>query len=369
MKLNILFYILLTFSSLAQAQLTINSSSMAVQPGTIVNTTTDLNINASRGLGSGILILSGQDQAITTANDLIIAGLGIAGGGIKTINGNVAISNGLQFVNGIIDVPQSSNLLIEGSATIEGYSETLYINGKLNREQNGSDLFFPIGKNGTYTPVRLSDVSGSGAIIALESFNEPITDITPPITVGTNYSQNWYWDLSVRDDASTFNSARITLPILEDDIAILSGENYKPVVLHKDFEGLTMNLDNSSLSAFSSDDYAQAGVSAGIGSYFLGFELLTNPRIHNIITPNDDGTNDFLIIDNLSLYPDNEVVLIDRYGVEVYAQENYVSPNSRSGIGEDFSFLPPGNYICILKYRDLQTMAELTAKQTISVIK
>ena len=64
-------------------------------------------------------------------------------------------------------------------------------------------------------------------------------------------------------------------------------------------------------------------------------------------------------------------MLVDRYGVEVYSAENYVSPNSGSGLGEgeDFSFLPPGNYICILKYIDNQTQAELTAKQTLSVIK
>ena len=180
MKFKFLTSILLTISLLAQAQLTINSSSMAVEPGTIVNTTADVNVNLSRGLGSSVLLLSGQDQALSASEDLIVAGLGIAGGGVKTINGNVAISTRLQFANGIISVPESSNLVLGANSEILGYASSNYINGRLIREQLDGTMVYPIGKNGTFTPVTISGVSGSGAFIAMEAFNEPVAGVTPP---------------------------------------------------------------------------------------------------------------------------------------------------------------------------------------------
>lgn len=371
MKFIFLTFILLTISVLAQAQLTINATSMAVAGGTLINTTADVNINASRGMGGAVLLLSGQNQALSSSNDLVIAALGIGGGGVKTINGNVGISNTLRFVNGIVDVPDGSNLVIGTNGTVSDYSAISYVNGRLNRDQTAEAMVFPVGKDGTFTPVTLTGVTDVGAVISIEAFNEPITGVTPPDNIGDNYSQNWFWELTDRVSATSFTAATITLPILTDDRGALDGDNYKPVVLHKDFEELTMNLDNVSLAANITDSLATAIMPAGVGAYFLGFELLTNPLIHNIITPNDDGVNDFLTIDNLSLYPKNQVTLIDRYGVEVYSSEDYVSPNSNSGLGdgEDFSFLSPGNYICILKYFDNQTGAQLTAKQTLSVIK
>lgn len=370
MKFKILISILLCFSALAQAQLTINSSTMSVSAGTIVSTNTDVIVQQGR-LGGIALVLSGQDQSINSTSDLTLAGLGIAGGGIKTINGNVGIGAQFRLLNGIVDIPVTSNLILGASAAVSDYSEISYVNGRLNREQTAGEMIYPIGKLGTYTPITLSGVNGTGAIIAIEAFNDLITGVTPPDNIGNNYSQAWYWDLTVRNDPASFSSATITLPILDDDRSILSGDNYKPVVLHKDVEGMTLNLDNMSLAPNINDASVTAVMPAGVGSYFLGFEFLTTPIIHNIITPNDDGTNDYLTIDNLSLYPTNSVTLIDRYGVEVYSIENYVSPHSNSAVGEgeDFSFLPPGNYICILKYFDELQQAELTAKQTLSVIK
>ncbi|RZK29521.1 MAG: gliding motility-associated C-terminal domain-containing protein, partial [Hymenobacter sp.] len=44
---------------------------------------------------------------------------------------------------------------------------------------------------------------------------------------------------------------------------------------------------------------------------------------YNIITPNGDGQNDVLIIDNVTLYPGNSLSIFNRWGREVYATTNY----------------------------------------------
>jgi gliding motility-associated-like protein len=51
------------------------------------------------------------------------------------------------------------------------------------------------------------------------------------------------------------------------------------------------------------------------------FEGLT--KTYNIITPNRDGQNDVLVIDNIQLYPGNTFTVFNRWGREVYKTTNY----------------------------------------------
>ena len=44
---------------------------------------------------------------------------------------------------------------------------------------------------------------------------------------------------------------------------------------------------------------------------------------HNILTPNGDGKNDKWVVENLDLYPINEVVIFDKLGKVVYSQKSY----------------------------------------------
>ena len=46
-------------------------------------------------------------------------------------------------------------------------------------------------------------------------------------------------------------------------------------------------------------------------------------RTYNIITPNRDGKNDVLVIDNIELYPGNTFTIFNRWGREVYRTTNY----------------------------------------------
>ncbi|SDE48109.1 Calx-beta domain-containing protein [Pedobacter soli] len=49
------------------------------------------------------------------------------------------------------------------------------------------------------------------------------------------------------------------------------------------------------------------------------YNLLAN----NVLTPNGDGKNDFFVIKNIDMYPNNQVRIFDRAGREVYAKKNY----------------------------------------------
>ena len=89
---------------------------------------------------------------------------------------------------------------------------------------------------------------------------------------------------------------------------------------------------------------------------------LSDTSIKNVITANGDANNAFLYIENIQKHPANEVVLLDRWGVEVFRKENYNNDWDARRNGE---FLPAGQYICVVKL--IETGKVLS--RTISIIK
>jgi gliding motility-associated-like protein len=64
--------------------------------------------------------------------------------------------------------------------------------------------------------------------------------------------------------------------------------------------------------------------------------------INNAFSPNGDGINDYWVIKNIELYPDNEVIVLNRWGNEIYTMKNYSN-------NWDGSKLSEGTYLYILK--------------------
>ena len=74
--------------------------------------------------------------------------------------------------------------------------------------------------------------------------------------------------------------------------------------------------------------------------------------VHRGISPNGDGVNDFLIIDNITHYPDNKLVIINRNGMLVYEARGYDN-NSRIFDGHSNKtgqLQLPGTYFYSLDY-------------------
>ena len=70
----------------------------------------------------------------------------------------------------------------------------------------------------------------------------------------------------------------------------------------------------------------------GVGSPNLTLSAIENPGdslqndgivVHQGVTPNGDGVNDFLTIDGITAYPDNKLSIIDRNGALVFEAKGY----------------------------------------------
>jgi gliding motility-associated-like protein len=69
--------------------------------------------------------------------------------------------------------------------------------------------------------------------------------------------------------------------------------------------------------------------------------------VPNAITPNDDGKNDVLIIDNIEKFPQAELTIFNRWGDVLYIGKNY--RNTWNGTNQKGDPLPEGTYYYILR--------------------
>ena len=65
------------------------------------------------------------------------------------------------------------------------------------------------------------------------------------------------------------------------------------------------------------------------------------------ISPNDDGKNDYFVVHGLDIYPDNELIIYNRWGNIVFNQTGY--DNTWNGNNNGGEPLPDGTYFVILK--------------------
>jgi gliding motility-associated-like protein len=75
----------------------------------------------------------------------------------------------------------------------------------------------------------------------------------------------------------------------------------------------------------------------------------------NIMSPNGDGVNDKWVIENLDLYPNNEVIVVDRSGRTIYSKKGYDNSWDATLRGLPLS---EGTYYYIINYGDGKTPAK-----------
>ncbi|WP_164714321.1 Calx-beta domain-containing protein [Chitinophaga rhizosphaerae] len=80
-------------------------------------------------------------------------------------------------------------------------------------------------------------------------------------------------------------------------------------------------------------------------------------RVHKGLSPNGDGKNDALVIENVEKYVRNEIVIVNRWGGTIFQTTNYHNQNNAfKGIanrgGGNGSRLPDGSYFYVLQVWD-----------------
>jgi gliding motility-associated-like protein len=76
------------------------------------------------------------------------------------------------------------------------------------------------------------------------------------------------------------------------------------------------------------------------------------PKLNPALSPNSDGVNDVLRINNIEMYPDNRVTLMDKGGRSVYEVSGYDNSNKvfDGHAGKNGVMLAPGTYFYMIEY-------------------
>lgn len=77
--------------------------------------------------------------------------------------------------------------------------------------------------------------------------------------------------------------------------------------------------------------------------------LIDDNQLQLVITPNEDGLNDVFILEDILVYPDNEIIIVNRWGGTVFKAKPYL--NDWDGKTNTGKSLPEGTYYYMLKLR------------------
>lgn len=284
----------------------------------------------------------------------------------------VGVSNFQEFVNGRVITPRDRK-----AVSLNYLNDTPYLGAEDLRYVDGYasltgllDFTFPVGDDFRLRPIRIDAQSAFNPVKAAYYFENPNTPTYFSTSFDTDnfgallfgVSQFEFWDLD--GDSAT----RVTLtwddnsniPTLVDDL------NNLRVVGWDDNLGQWVNLGNTSVSGdlnsgeitsdiFVPDNYTV--LTFGTSDNILDADL----EIFTAVSPNGDGLNDYFTIQGLARYPENEVLIYNRWGVLVYSKVNY---HEVQGTAEAFNgisdgratvakgeMLPVGTYFYVLKLK------------------
>ena len=109
---------------------------------------------------------------------------------------------------------------------------------------------------------------------------------------------------------------------------------------------------------FVPSDYA--AITFGTSPIPIDNFALNNPTLGNyFVSPNGDGINDFLVIDNLDESPNNNLQIYNRFGQKVFEMDNYTNQfngfsNQNNLVLNRSDGLPQGIYFYIVSLFDLE---------------
>jgi len=369
--------LMMGFSSFSQ------STSIVVGTGTDMATTGSTQIsfdghfvnNSDKAdFSKATFILTGAGQDLTngrmgtsvTLGGLVVGVNGSASGGTKNIRGGVwEIAGSLVFNDGLV-VPQTSSngkivhtlsSALPGDITVNNLAS--YVNGIFYSKGTGTRLF-PIGNNSGYFPAQLSGGGSQGDLeIGMQVFNS-----NAALTHGSEILDVFigqYWELL--DPSQSMAGPLVSLSSLGANSFI--DPSIGTVVMGAPAKSSSaISLGGAPLGDFIS---GSTPIQTTDRVFTLGkiSSEQVKVKIHNVITPFLDNANDFLEIENIHLFPNNKVTLLDRWGGKVKEWSGYTNVTGTPDASYDLSKMATGNYICVLEYSDGSARKKLSQMVTI----
>ncbi len=279
------------------------------------------------------------------------------------VKNELILTKGKLFVDKAPAIP--GRLGYQGATALVG-SDDSYVNGRIFMLSPG-DHTFPIGNATAYYPaaLKINDADATAGV----GMEVIATNADPGFTIKTGSIKeiftDHFWELTSGTTGTLTGLNPVSLSS-NGTSTFFTGDG-DALVLEMNSSGVQDNLGGSVNNTFFTSSRA---LSAKAKTFALAKSDKITVLVHKLITPGSDEKNDVLVIEGLDSFPDNEVTLLDRWGVPFKTWtsfKNYTQPATSEQSDVDFNKLGIGNYICVVKY--VENGSEKSIKQMITVLK
>ncbi|WP_103071681.1 gliding motility-associated C-terminal domain-containing protein [Aquimarina sediminis] len=278
----------------------------------------------------------------------------------------VGVNNFQEFVNGRVQTPRDQNTI-----SLDYISDAPYLGENDDRYVDGYasitgllDFTFPVGDDFRLRPMRIENQAATNTARGAYFFEDPNSPNFFTENFDTNNFSNVLFGVSTFEfwDLDGDIETRVTLtwddnsniPTLVDDL-----QNLRVVGWDKNLNQW-VSLGNAEVSGDLNSGEITSELMLPDNYTILTFgtsDILLDGdiEVYTALSPNGDGINDTFIIQGIAQFPDNELTIFNRWGVEVYNKKGY--DNSWGGISEGRATiakdekLPVGTYFYILKIK------------------
>lgn len=313
--------------------LKINSGTVTTLDNTfVILNGTSLHVDGEyNGQGQSVTQLKGDyEQRIEGTGDIILNDL-IVKSDID-LTTNIIVNGELNFVSGLVNINNSYT----------------YLNGSISNENEFSRIYSnDIGKIITYADLE-------------SGIANPLNNLGLTVTANTDYASVLFGrGHEILNSGDSYGVARyFTLPDLSSPLEItfqlLEGELNG---LEKSSMELNAFSDNrwqtvQTIAANNNSNFFKATIPASTTLITL-FERIPieGVVVSGGISPNNDSFNDKFIIGNVENYPNNKLIIINRWGDVLIERVNYQNDwggENENGVGvANNTILPDGTYFYI----------------------
>ena len=279
----------------------------------------------------------------------------------------VSVANNLNFIQGdfLTDktLPQRYISLLQNAFTV-GESNASKVNGYVT-VLNQSQMVFPVGDETEYRPLTLEGEVFPLAKCAYfrEDPNSPSafppfrTDLKPRTIESISTREFWRLEGSSSGQVSLTWNANSNLGAIAGDVSeivLVGWSKSAQRWISLGTQSTAGDLNNG--FAISEPFVPDAFEVLTFGSLAEPEELLTLDNF--FLSPNGDGINDVLVIEELADSPNNNLQIYDRRGLKVFEMENYTDEfggvsNVDNLVLDKEAGLPEGVYFYLLRMYDL----------------
>jgi len=328
-----------------------------VNKGTLVNNG-DLRISGAwvnlgtYDAGTGQINFNSNLTQTINHSDQSFNKLVISGSGEKTFSANITIESELDLQNSVLKSANGARLVLNSGAVVVGGSNQSHVVGSVEIKGAGNWLF-PIGNGSSYLPVEVNNVTDPNAVATLTLHDLTTGQVLSGDKELTAISSKRYWELVFVPGA--LNQSKIKLPVVNEDALADDLSSWVVVSSDKATEAYISLGQSSAAGSLSSGSVTSELAPATVFYTLAAISSEHAIEIFNAVSTGNDNKNDFFRIANIEFYPNNRVIIFNRWGDRVFEISGYDN-DQKSFRGESningSNKLPSGNLFYSIELGD-----------------